>query len=213
MINDLMTCTQSTSRMEWGRPEKIIDFGEIAKKYVFSKAMERKTGEYLERSIGFNGEYGKKVEPLIKVLYLEKYPGIKLEETGFVEFLEGIAGASPDGIINDEFGVEIKAAMSWNGFYERLHLPFEQKHKDFWQIQAEMLALNVKQVIYIVGYPAKDLFNPEIKDIEEKILDASEIHQQAIIQRCKIGNDIIEFFLDGVEFQEAVRIACTEFEF
>lgn len=213
MMSELMTCTQSTSKMEWGRPEKIIDFGETAKKYIFSRAMEQKTGEYLERSIGFNGEYGKKVEPLIKALYIEKYPGVKFEDCVFTEFLEGIAGASPDGLIDYELGAEIKGAMSWSGVYERLHLPFDQKHKDFWQIQSEMLALNVKQVVYIIGYPAKDLFNPEIKDIEEKILDASPVHQQAIIQRCKIGNDIIELFLEGCEFQEAVRIACTEFEF
>lgn len=213
MMSDLMTCTASTSRMEWGRPEKIIDFGETAKKYVFSRAMERKTSMYLKRSIGFNGEYGKIVEPQIVKLYQEKYPGQKFESVGFLEFLPGIAGASPDGLIDYELGAEIKGAMSWNGVYERLHLPFDQKHKDFWQIQSEMLSLNVKQVVYIIGYPAKNLFNPIITDIEEKILNSSEIHQQAIIQRCQIGNNAIELFLNGVEFQESIRRACEEFEF
>lgn len=213
MMSDLMTATQSTKSFEWGRPEKIIDFGETAKKYVFSRAMERKTNMYLERSIGFNGEYGKIVEPQIKALYQEKYPTQRFGDTYFLEFLPGIAGASPDGLIDYKFGAEIKAAMSWNGIYERLHLPFDQKHKDFWQIQSEMLALNVNQVVYIIGYPAKDLFNPVITDIEEKILDSSEIHQQAIIQRCQIGNNAIELFLSGVEFQEAIRRACEEFKF
>jgi len=212
-LSDLMGCSQSTSKMEWGRPEKLIDFGETAKKYVFSKAKERQSNIVLERSIGINGDYGTNVEPQIITLLQEKYPNLEFKEVGFIEFLEGIAGASPDGYFYNSTGLEMKAAMSWDGVYSRFEIPFDQKHQDFWQIQCEMLALKVNEMMYVIADPAKDIYNPIITNIQEKIVHSSEIHQKAIIQRCLIGNAAIEMYLDGMNFHEAIRKACTEFEF
>jgi len=212
-LKELMGCTISTSKMPWDRPEKIIDFGEIAKKYVFSRAKERQSGITLIRSIGKNGDFGKNVEPLILEILKEKYPDMEFKEVGFIEFIKGIAGSSPDGLIDESLGLEIKAPMSWETVYTRMETPFDQKHDDFWQIQGEMLALDVPELMYVVADPPEDIYEPVIKNINEKIVQASPIHQKAIIQRCLIANDAIKLYLDGVNFQEAMRVACTEFEF
>ena len=212
-IKELMSCGRSTSKIEWGRPEKIIDFGEVAKKYVFSRAKERQSGIVLQRSIGRNGDYGNLVEPIIFKMLQEKYTNLNFENVGFIEFIKGIAGASPDGLIGGVTGLEIKAPMTWETFYSRMETPFDQKHDDFWQIQSEMSALGVNELMYAIADPPENLFEPEIKNVSEKIVYASPIHQNAIKQRCLIGNAAIEMYLDGVNFQEAMRIACTEFEF
>ena len=211
-IYKLMGTSRATSKIEWGRPEKLIDFSETAMKYVYNKAKERQRNKVLKRSIGFNGEYGTEAEKQIIELLKIKYPDYKFEDVGFMEFIKGIAGASPDGLVNYEFNLEIKAAMTWDTLYTRFETPFTQSHQDFWQIQSEMLALNVDKTMYVIAEPPEDLYKPEITDLSEKIVKASPIHQEAIKQRCLIGNDAILRYLSGINFHEAIRQACTEFE-
>jgi len=210
-IKDLMSCTMSTSRLTWCA-EKVIDFGETAKKYVFSRAKERQRKKVIRLDIGRNGEYGSNIESTIIELLKEKYPNSAIKEVGFIEFIEGIAGASPDGQF-DNLALEIKAAIDWNGVYMRHEMPFDHKHQDFWQIQSEMLALKTDECMYVVAEPPENIKNPVIKDLSEIIVKSSPIHQNAIIQRCLIGDAAINLYLEGCNFQEAIIIACTEFKF
>jgi len=209
----LMGTTRSTSKAEWGRPEKIIDLSETVKAYIYAKAKERQRKKVIRQSIGYNGTYGEIVEKLTKKMLIEKYPDINLKEVGFCEFIKGVAGASPDGQVFDNMALEIKGVMDWKMLYKRFETPFDESHKDFWQVTAEMTALNVAKCMYVVAEPSKDPFAPEIDNINEKIIEISPIHQEALIQRCMLGNDIIKLYLSGVNFQEAVRRGCTNFDF
>ncbi len=210
-INKLMAVSKSTSSIEWGRPEKLIDFSETAKKYIFGKAKERQRKKVLKRSIGKNGEYGEQAEKLVITLLKILYPDYKFEDTGFIEFIKNIAGASPDGLINYIMALEIKLATTWDTLYLREQLVFDYKHQDFWQVQSEMLALNVKKCMYVVAEPPEYLEDMELADLSIQIVDASPIHQEAIKQRCMIGNDAIVRYLSGVNFHEAIRQAITEY--
>lgn len=212
-IHNLMSTGRSSSKLDWGRPEKIIDFSETAKKYVFGKAKERQRQKVLFRSIGRNGDYGNEAEEIVKELLKIKFPEYIFKDVGFVEFIKGIAGASPDGLVNYNTNLEIKAAMSWDALYTRFETPFEQKHQDFWQVQTEMLALNVNKTMYVVAEPSKDIYELEIEDLSIKFIESSPIHQKAIKDRCHIGNDAIELYLKGINFHEAIRIACTNYKF
>lgn len=209
----LMGCTTSTSKIGWDREDKIIDFNETAKKYVYNKAKERQRKKVLKRSIGKNGEYGTEAEKMVMILLREKYPEYKFEEVGFIEFIEGIAGASGDGLVNYDMAQETKAATNWDALYTRFEIPFDQSHQDFWQIQSEMLALNVNKCLYVIAEPSEHLNEPIITDLSIKVVSSSPIHQQALIHRCMIGFKAIELYLSGVNFHESIRVACTEYGF
>lgn len=66
--------------------------------------------------------------------------------------------------------------------------------------------------MYVVAEPPEHLEDMDIDDLSIEIVGVSPIHQEALIQRCHIGNDAILRYLSGVEFHEAVRQACTEYE-
>lgn len=211
-IKELMACSKDSKSLNWDNKLKIIDLGEAAKKYIFSRAKERQRNIYLERPIGQNGTYGTEAEKVIIELIKAKYPDFIIEEVGFIEFIKGVAGASPDGnIINKNMGLEMKAATNWNGVYDRIEIPFTPKHQDFWQINSEMLALNVDSLLYVIAEPPKDLKNPEIKDISETIIIASKLHQKAIIERCTLGDIIIKKYLSGRSFSDALVLGKEEY--
>ena len=230
-IKKLMSCGQSTARLSWDRPEKIIDFSETAKNYIFGKAMERKTGIFPRMADIFNFKYGKQAEPIIVAKFKQKMPQIKeFREMPFISVKghEDYLGASPDGSMigivfngEKEYGFEAKGAMNWETLGSRVRKPLDDKHVDFWQLQTEMLAMQVDSMYYCISHPvvnAIDFINASyeeafemINDIEILQVKASPIHQNVIIKRAKIGNNAIELFLKGMNFDEAIQKACTEF--
>lgn len=206
-IKKLMACDRSASKMEWGRKEKLIALGDTALMYIFEKAFERKTGIRFESADTFSMRYGRAMEEVVKK---QLRLTTDIIDVDFEEFIPGIAGASADGRRADR-GLEIKSPTSASGLYNRIIDQVDQSHDDFWQLQAEMLALKVDKMDYVIAYPAKDLMNPEFNGMEVKEVVASPIHQKAIIDRCMLGDNIIKLWLDGVEWYEAVRRACSEF--
>ena len=212
----LMGTTRTTSKMEWGRAEKRIDFNKTALKYIYNKARERQTGKVIRQHIGKNGEYGTKMEKHVIEIFLEQNKHYEYQACNFIEFIKGIAGASPDGklidtITKNEFGLEIKCPVSWDAEFERQEQVTVQ-HQDFWQIQGEMLALKVKNLIYIVGEPTKDILRmPTIDSIKWQIVAASQIHQQELIHRCKIGDLAMNYFLQNNDIYKSIELAIKNY--
>jgi hypothetical protein len=165
-------------------------------------------------------------------MILEKYPNHKIEHKGFIEVkgFEGILGASPDDAmisilkINDkEIGIEMKACMNWGTHYDRVACPVYDKQKDFWQLQTEMLALVVDEILYVSSKPPKNVIEviecDDDEDVKKMIggidiisVQASPIHQQSLKHRALLGDQIIKKFLSGVDFLEACQIVCSEFD-
>lgn len=211
-IKDLMACDRSNAKYEWGRPEKIIGLGEAAKKYIFEKAMERKRDKIIKSYPTAAMRYGTEQETYVIALLKEKH-GIEIEEVGFLEFIEGLAGASPDGKVKGkDCGFEGKCSTDWANFYNRVSDPVDEKHMDFWQLQSEMLSLKVPEILYCVAEPSEDMFKPNITDVELQYVKASPIHQEAIKKRAYLGKMIIDQFLNGMSFSDAVTFGCTNFE-
>lgn len=212
-IKILMGCTRATAKMEWGRPEKLIDFSQTALRYVYTRARERQTGKVIKSKGSKTMDYGTDGEDVVKQLVLEKWPAFKPEEVGFIEFLPGIAGASPDWLLKGrkKVGAEIKCATTFEAEFDRLYEVFDQSHQDFWQIQSEMLALKVDELMYIVAEPTENMESHEISSFRHKMVKASPIHQKAIVDRCKIGDAIIKKFLSGIEWHVAVEDILSNF--
>lgn len=232
-IKKLVSCSRATAKMLWERPEKIIDFSDTAKNYVYKKAMERKTGIFVRKQDILNFKYGRLAEKIIVEKFKDKMPHIKeFKDVPFilVKGHEDYLGASPDGallgIVSDgkkKYGFEAKGAMSWETFGTRIRKPMDESHLDFWQIQLEMLALEVNTLYYCVSYPVVNAIDfvdatyeeafDMIKDIAILEVTASSIHQSVILKRAEIGNNAINFFLQGMTFDEAMQKACTIYKF
>ena len=208
----LMGCTRASSKMEWGRVEKIIDFSDTALAYVFAKAKERQRNKVIRTASSAAMNYGSNQESNVKEILRQR--GYEIKDTKFIEFISGVAGASPDGYIEkNNLALEIKCSTDWNGLFSRHENPFDESHQDFWQINFECLSLKTDKCLYVVAEPSENIFEPNITDISEKIVEASEIHQKCIIYRCLIANEIIKLFLNGMNFREAARVACSNYEF
>lgn len=216
-MSKLMTCGRASAKMEWGRAEKLVDFGETAKKYIYAKCKERQRNKVIRKLETLKMTFGKKQEDHVFELLEAKYQEYQFEKVGFIEFIPNVAGASPDGKATDMFtgeviGLEIKCSTDWDTLYSRHEEDFEQSHQDFWQIQSEMMALKVNKVMYVVAEPPENILNPVIEDLSIKIVEKSEIHQLAIFQRCMIGEQVIKHFLNGMSFRESFYKALTEYQ-
>lgn len=216
-MHKLMACGRGSAKIEWGRPEKLVDFGETAKKYIYAKCKERQRNKVIKKPETLKMLFGKKQEDHVFELLEAKYPDYQFEKVGFIEFIPGVAGASPDGKTTNKttkevLGLEIKCSTDWDTLYSRHEEDFDQSHQDFWQIQSEILALNVGRLMYVVAEPPETILDPVIEDLSEIIVEGSTIHQLAIMQRCEIGEMVIQNFLKGMPFREAFYKAVTEYQ-
>ena len=213
-FKQLMTSTPKGGKLDWFALEKIFMISQGALKYIFSNAMERKTGRYIQTSPTKEMRYGTKIEPLIlraanEILSNE---GLEIQKVGFKIFENfPTAGVSSDGkVVKIETGeliasAELKACTTWGTLFERTFELMDDSSIDFWQTQGQMLAYGVDKNYYIVAEPVKDidlyLRAENIMDyyeqwIEEtkitiQVVKSSPIHQNALFERIKIAEEIV----------------------
>lgn len=205
----LMSCSRTTSSMSWDRIEKIVDFSGTAEKQVYRVGKRRSTN-VLEMEINSKPtNYGKENESLLIANVIRDGLISDFEELGFEYFgdYKG-GGASADGrcVYNGEVvGAEIKCCVSWDGHYGRMYEKVHEKHKDFWQHQSEMLAMSVDKLIYIVAEPMN------INKYDHQIIEASKLHQKALLARCKIADAAIDMWYGDYTYNECLQIACANY--
>ena len=207
-IKDLMNCGRSTSKMIWGRSEKTVDFGATAEKYIYNVGKERTTGLRSMSASSKAMQHGTDSEPLLIQQLIDDKVITDFEELGFEHFGEyKNGGASVDGVCiykGEKVALELKCCVSWDGHFKRMYNEVHEKHDDFWQFQSEMLATGVKKCLYVVAAPM------QVEQYDIQIVNASEIHQQAMLDRCKIADKAIELW-DVHPYPVALEIACAEF--
>lgn len=230
-IKKLNTVTQTYSRKSWDDPAKLISFGDTAKKYIYRKFKEIEKGYVCDSFDLFQFRYGKRVEPVIMQMLTEKYKTkFELKEMGFVLVpgFEHCLGASPDNAFMSklkldgvEVGIEIKSAMNWDTHYTRTQEEVNDKHIDFWQLQTEMMALQVDKILYVtsdapknaqevIDEPNDDIVRDMINNsITVREIKASEFHQKIIKTRALIGYDTIKRMMSGDNLDKALELACS----
>ena len=214
-IKELMSSDRSAAKMEWGRAEKILMLGEAAKKYIYIKARERQSGKIIKEPASYAMKFGTENETVIRNLFLEDNTHLQFVECDFIK-VNKYLGASPDGLLlsyNENFALEIKANTNFSSEYERIIEPFALGHMDFWQVQCEMLVLKVSKCYYVTAEPPENIFEPVIEKVNFQIVPAVPIMQHAILERARLGNDIIERYLAGESFFEAVGNGIINFKF
>lgn len=207
-IKDLMTCGRSSSKMQWGRIEKTVDFSTTAEKYIYNVGKERLTGL---RSMNISSKqmnHGTDHEPLLIEQLIKDGVITDFQELGFEHFGDyKNAGASVDGAATykgERVALELKCCVSWDGHYKRMYHQVHEKHDDFWQHQSEMIATNTSKTLYVVAAPM------QVEIYDTQIVNASEIHQKCIIDRCMIADRAIELWNEH-SYPVALEIACAEF--
>jgi hypothetical protein len=197
-IKDIMACSPKGARMSWSDDAKVYEFSKGAIKYVYSRAMERKTQRYIDGASTKEMDYGTKVEPFICKIG-EDLIGQKIKEVDFITHPEiTTLGASSDGITADgKFVIEIKACINWGTHYERTFDLLNEKSQDFWQVQNEMLVWGVDKCYYLIAEPPHSIW-PYLKDekvfedfekeckVDFQVVNASKFHQNALLKRIEI---------------------------
>jgi hypothetical protein len=219
MSKKLMTCNSKGGKMSWDNPQKTLEFSSGILKVIYSIAMSRKRGYYIETDIGLSAKYGTSVEPLIYEIARKHFSESKLniKKVGFVRIPEiPTAGASSDCLLENVYGEiihngEIKACTNWETHYERTFDLLDESGTDFWQVQFQMMAHKAISTIYIVSEPPSDIkkyiFSSDIMELlpdfekECKIsyqeVKASEIHQKALFTRIEIVEKVANEWLEN----------------
>ena len=141
----LMACDNSGGKLPWNEKIKVYSFSSGIVKLVYEKAMQQKSGRYIDSGKGsYAMQYGTAVEPLIlkaakkdkKIKKLLK-KGYTIEEVGYKSFPNiPNAGASSDGIIRKPNGdiyavIEMKACTAWGTHFERTFDSMKAGHIKF----------------------------------------------------------------------------------
>jgi hypothetical protein len=91
------------------------NWSEAARNYAFGRAIERISGEALDADEFefkvWQADRGNAYEAVARRLLEARY-GFMVEEVGFVSTDDGYFGASPDGLIDDDKGNEIKCFLA-----------------------------------------------------------------------------------------------------
>ena len=132
-----------------------------------------------EKEIYTNGdmERGIELEPVAREMY-ELENSAKIEQVGFIE-IDDYTGCSPDGLIGEDGGIEIKCQDDKNHFKMILNGEKEIDSKYIWQIQMCLFLTNRKWWDYVSYnpnykksllvfriYPDKKMFESLKKGIE-----------------------------------------------
>lgn len=139
-------------------------------------------------------ERGKELEAEARIIYeLEK--NVTVKEIGFIEYSKYV-GVSPDGLVDEDGGVEIKAHN--DKVYTELAIYNKIDTKYLWQIQMTLLVTGSKWwdfIAYNPNYKRSMLIKRIYPDAEsfKKIQEGIKKGTQLIKQK----HDIMNKFLDG----------------
>lgn len=152
--SDVMSCGRGKHPEGWGY-EKIYNFGATFETRAKILKLERQYGYSAD---GFEGSsataYGHIVEPYI----IEMIGAEKCDDSLII--VKDVLRCTPDFVIRnviETIAGEIKAATNWSTYASRAIAEYNNKHTDYWQHVAEMLALRTNKLRYITALPARDL--------------------------------------------------------
>ncbi len=122
---------------------------------------------------------GNELEPIARAVY-EMETGNAVHEVGFIEYGD-YAGCSPDGLVGDEGGIEIKSIDNVGYFKHILNGQKEVDSKHEWQVQMNLLVTGRKWWDLV-------LYNPNYKkSMFVYRYGRNEAMREALIEGIEIG--------------------------
>lgn len=161
-------------------------------KYMHKLVAERLTGKPMESYYNRHMERGHEHEPYARMAY-EALTGNVIQETDFIKHQSILTGCSPDGLVDDDGGVEIKSVLPTVQIetIERGNYPYEhaaqvqgllwvtgRKWWDFVSYSPD-LPENLRLYIYRVKPDMEYIANLE-KEIVKFLLEVDEMQKRLI---------------------------------
>lgn len=163
--------------------------GEPLKAYfdlIMDIVVEHMTGEPIEGPQGYALQWGTDVEPAAREAY-ELETGLSVEQTGFIQHPDyDFAGCSPDGLVGDDGGLEMKCPKSSRVHLERFTEGLPEEYKP--QVQGCMWVTGRKWWDFVSFDPrmpaSHQLMIIRVYRDDEyiKFLEKAVIEAQAIVQ-------------------------------
>lgn len=165
------------------------DFTEAAKDYAFKLAYERVSGELMDEGFQtWQMERGHELEPAARYTH-EIETGCVVEQVGFITDDAGIFGASADGFIGSDTGLEIKCLVSAKGIRK---LWFADDMSDFMdQVQGGMWITGRSKWHFALYCPALASVG---KELFLRIVDRDEKYIAAMEQDLRAFADLVDTF-------------------
>lgn len=136
-------------KMSASYAQQIGNCGKGLETYIMQIISDKfSTGER-EDLISKDVERGNELEPIARGYY-EMENGVEVMEVGFVEYNE-YCGCSPDGLVGDDGGIEIKCPNDSN--YFKILMTDQIDSKYMWQIQMNLLITGRKWWDFIAYNP------------------------------------------------------------
>jgi len=150
--------------------------------YVYTLLADKYSNHKVEGYINADMERGNELEEQARELY-SLSSGTEIQEVGFIERDEYV-GCSPDGLVGDDGGIEIKCHNDAKHFTLLLGGKMEKKY--WWQIQMNLLITGRKWWEYIAYNPNFDqaFYVERIKPDEEAF--------EKLEEGIKKGTDLIK---------------------
>ncbi|MDE1971447.1 MAG: YqaJ viral recombinase family protein [Patescibacteria group bacterium] len=140
------------------------EWSQTAMTYIKEKVAETLTGQPKTESYAYPLVYGKELEPQARE-YFESKTGLIVSHCGFQVYTDH-AGGSPDGLIGEDMGLEIKCPFNSANQIDYLSLKAEnfldEYPEYFWQVQCN-LKFTDRKLWYFVTY------DPRFKKEEHKM--------------------------------------------
>lgn len=138
--------------------------GKTRAKYLYQLAGEILTGEPMDTFSNAHMEHGHEVEGQARAAY-ELLNDVEVQEVGFIR--EGRAGCSPDGLVGDHGGLELKRKLPHIliDIHKRGEMPTEYRA----QVQGSMWITGRDWWDFGAYYPGLPLFTKRIRRDEKYI--------------------------------------------
>lgn len=163
---------------------------ETACKDLVIKSLSTKRSDYTNKDF----QRGNELEPIARHIY-ELKTGNKVEQVGFIEYDEFI-GCSPDGLIGEDGGLEIKSPDDKEYFEYLLYGREAIKSEYHWQIQMNLLLSGRKYWMLAVYNPnfsnSMQIYRIEPdKEKHEALLNGFEVGKKLILEiKEKLKNEL-----------------------
>lgn len=169
-------------------------FGEPAKKYAFKLAKEQVTGEKLDELnySSKNMENGHLYEPIAREEYENKTFETVLNG-GFCEHsnLKNVGG-SPDGLVGNNGGIEIKSVIDWTHRNTLKRNSFDPSYK--WQLLGNMWLCDLEWI---------DFISYGITYTKEKQLFVHRLLKEDFTKEFEMIDNRLKEFLDLIELEKS----------
>lgn len=166
--------------------------GIVRKKYMRRIVAERLTGKSIETFSNSHLERGTEQEGYARMEY-ESVTGNMVQEVGFLRHPELMAGASPDGIIDSNGGIEIKSVIPTvqietieRGAYPTQHRPQIMGNlwiteREWWDFASYSPDMPEQLRLYVFRVHRNEEY---IKNLEAEVIqfleEAEELHQRLL---------------------------------